>query len=145
MTDMGPQDDLGRTWPQDAAPAAPGAPGQFPGYLVTVGDIGVTNDLVVTPNGQGPLRGSQWMVNDMSRTDTRIPVWAIVLAIVFALLCLLGLLFLLAKEPVTTGYVQVTVRTGGLVHMTQIPVSDPQQVMWVRQQVAHAQTLASRA
>jgi hypothetical protein len=68
-----------------------------------------------------------------------------VLAIVFALLCLLGLLFLLAKEPVTTGYVQVTVRTGGLVHMTQIPVSDPQQVMWVRQQVAHAQTLASRA
>jgi hypothetical protein len=142
MTDMGPQDYIG---PQDGVPAAPIPHRQFPAYLLTVGDIGVTNDLVVTPNGQGPLRGSQWIVNDMSRTDTRIPPYAIVLAVVFALLCLLGLLFLLIKEPVTTGYVQVSVRTGSLTHMTQIPVSDPQQVMWIRQQVAQAQTLASRA
>lgn len=34
------------------------------------------------------------------------------LAIIFALACLLGLLFLLVKEDVTTGYVQVSVRSG---------------------------------
>jgi hypothetical protein len=105
----------------------------FAGYLLTIGDIGVTQDLVVTPNGHGPLKGSQWIVTDMSRTDTKIPTVAIVLAIIFAIFCLIGLLFLLMKERYTTGYVEVTVQTGNVLHKVQIPVSDPSQVLQIRQ------------
>jgi len=111
--------------------------------ILTIGDIGVTRRWVVTPNGTAPLRGSQWIANDQSVTSTRIPPWAIILAIVFALACLLGLLFLLVKEQVTSGYVQVTVRSGDLLHSTQIPISQPSQVQNVRQLVAEAQSMAA--
>jgi hypothetical protein len=114
-------------------------------FLLTIGDIGVTADAVVTPNGVGALAGSQWIVTDRSYTTSKIPSWAIVMAVIFALLCLLGLLFLLVKEEVTTGYAEVSVHTGDLVHMTQLPVSNPQHVMYYRQLVGQAQSLAAQA
>jgi hypothetical protein len=113
--------------------------------LLTIGDIGVTSAWVSRPNGPAPLRGSTWIVADMSVTERKIPSWAIVLAIVFALFPLLGLLFLLVREEVTRGYVQVSVRSADLNHMTQIPVSSPQQVAQMRAQVAQAQALAAQA
>jgi hypothetical protein len=81
----------------------------------------------------------------MSRTDSRIPPYAIVLAIVFALLCLVGLLFLLIKEQTTTGYVEVSVRGENLYHVTQIPISHPQQIAMVRGSVYQAQSIAAAA
>jgi len=113
--------------------------------VLTIGDIGVTRNWVVTPNGTGRLTGSQWIARDMTRTESKIPAWAIVLAIIFALLCLLGLLFLLVKETQTTGYVEVSVQAGTLFHATQVPVSTPYQVAQIRQQVSQAQTLAAAA
>ena len=113
--------------------------------VLTIGDIGVTRNWVVTPNGTARLDGSQWIARDMTRTESKIPTWAIVLAVVFALVCLLGLLFLLAKEKHTTGYVEVSVQAGNLVHATQIPVSSQYQVAQIRQQVSQAQTLAAAA
>jgi hypothetical protein len=115
------------------------------GFLLTIGDIGVTPSLVVTPNGNAPLAGSQWIAMDMSRTEKRIPSWAIVLAVVLAFACLIGLLFLLVKEETTTGYVEVSVRSGDLYHRTQIPVFDQTQIGQVRQLVGQAQTLAAQA
>src|SRR6266536_1528452 len=56
---------------------------------------------------------------------------------------LLGLLFLLAKEKYTTGYVEVSVQAGNLFHATQMPVSSQYQVAQIRQQVSQAQTLAA--
>lgn len=114
-------------------------------FVLTIGDIGVTGSVIVTPNGNAPLRGSQWIVTDQSVTQQKIPTWAIVCAIIFALFCLLGLFFLLAKEEVTTGYANVQVHSGDLLHSVQIPVSSPQQVMNLRALVAQAQTLAARA
>jgi hypothetical protein len=114
-------------------------------FLLTIGDIGITSDRVVTPNGSGPLAGSQWICTDMSRTETRIPPVAIILAIVGALLCLIGLLFLLMKEHVTTGYVEVSVRTGDIYHKVQLPVIHPAQVAQIRQQVNKAQSMAAQA
>lgn len=114
-------------------------------YLLTIGDIGLTEAWVVTPNGAAPLRGSQWIVRDNSVTMSAIPTYAIVLAIVFAVFCLLGLLFLLIKEQRTTGYVEVSVRSGNLYHVTQLPVWDPIQVQHLRSTVHHAQTLAAAA
>lgn len=115
-------------------------------YVLTIGDIGVTSDnIVVTPNGSAPLRETRWLVLDQSVTTQVIPTYAIVLAIVFALLCLLGLLFLLVKEDRTTGYVLVTVTGPGLQHSTQVPVSSPFAVAQVRSMVAQAQSMATRA
>jgi len=113
--------------------------------VLTIGDIGVTRNWVVTPNGTARLGGSQWIARDMTRTESKIPTWAIVLAVIFALVCLLGLLFLLAKEKYTTGYVEVSVHAGNLSHATQIPVSSQYQVAQIRQQVSQAQTLAAAA
>ena len=94
-------------------------------FILTIGDIGVTRHWVVTPNGTAPLAGSQWIARDLTRTESRIPPWAIVLAIIFAFFCLIGLLFLLVKEAYTTGYFEVSVNSGSLYHVTQLPVSHP--------------------
>lgn len=120
------------------------APGAQP-YLLTVGDIGVTDAWVVTPNGHAPLHGSQWIVVDRTVVGTRLPPYAIVLAVVFAVFCLLGLLFLLIKEQYIEGYVEVQVRSGTLYHVAQLPISQPLQVQQIRALVAQAQSLAAAA
>lgn len=81
--------------------------------VLSLGDITVMNDSIVTPSGTLPLKGAVWTATDMSRTEEKIPTVGIVLAIVFALFCLIGLLFLLMKEKRTTGFVQITVTSGG--------------------------------
>ena len=67
------------------------------------------------------------------------------LAIIFALFCLIGLLFLLVKETYTTGYFEVSVNSGSLYHVTQLPVSHPANVAQIRSLVNQAQTLATAA
>jgi hypothetical protein len=114
-------------------------------FVLTVGDIGVTQNWVVTPSGTAPLRGSQWIAEDRYSVRRRIPNYAIVLAVICAFFFLLGLLFLLIKEDVTTGYVQVTVRSGTLMHQTQMQVSSPAQAVAIRDLVARAQSLAALA
>lgn len=71
--------------------------------LVTIGDIACTAREVITPSGAIPVGSATWTLTDMSRTEQRSPAWAIVLAVLFALCCLLGLLFLLAREERTEG------------------------------------------
>ena len=138
--------------PQDAdvlpppPPPAPGVgPPSGPGFVLTIGDIGVTRDSVVTPNGTAPLAGSQWIVVDRTTTSSEIPTWAIVMAVLFALACLLGLLFLLVKETRVSGSVEVSVRSGSLVHLTQLPVRQIHDVDRYRWLVGQAQSLAAQA
>ncbi len=114
-------------------------------FLLTSGDIGITPDKVVTPNGSGPLAGSQWICTDLSRTETKIPTVAIILAIAFALFFFIGLLFLLMKEQVTTGYVEVSVRAGNIYHKVQIPINKADRVAQIREQVDKAQVMAAQA
>ncbi|WP_407550972.1 hypothetical protein QOM21_16755 [Streptomyces sp. Pv4-95] len=130
-----------------AQPGMGGFPGQQPagaatGMSLSLGDIAVTGDTIMTPAGPMPLRGAIWTATDMSRTEEKIPAHAVVLAIVFFLFCLLGLLFLLMKERVTTGFVQVTVNSGGRHHSTMIPVQSREQVMFVLNQVNYARSLS---
>jgi hypothetical protein len=73
--------------------------------------------------------------------DDGIPTWAIVCAVVFFFLCLLGLLFLLAKEERTTGHMQVTVQAPGFFHMTYVPVTSPMQANDVAGRVNYARAL----
>jgi hypothetical protein len=109
--------------------------------LVTVGDISVEQHRIVTPAGVLPTHGTNWSAMDMSRTEEKIPGWAIVLAIIFALACLLGLLFLLCKERTTTGFVQITVQNGNRTHNTHVGVSSPRDVADTLARVNFARTL----
>ncbi|WP_338677135.1 hypothetical protein V1460_32285 [Streptomyces sp. SCSIO 30461] len=124
-------------------PAVPGVHAGTPGMpLLSLGDITVLQDSIVTPAGTLPLKGAVWNVTDMSRTEEKIPTVAIVLAVVFAVFCLLGLFFLLMKEKVTTGFIQVSVSSGGRHHTTMIPAANPGAIQWVMGQVNYARTLS---
>ena len=125
-----------------AATTPPPPPPQA--FLLTIGDVGITQTQIITPNGSGALVGSQWIFVDTSRTETKIPTVAIILAIVFALFCLIGLLFLLMKEKTTTGYVEVTVRSGNVFYKTQIPVNTQAKIDEIRQLVSKVQALATQ-
>jgi hypothetical protein len=117
-----------------------------PGYepvRVQLGDIAVTDKHVHTPVGSFALRGTTWTVSNQTFVTQGIPAWAIVLAIVFFIFCLLGLLFLLVKERRVNGAVQVSVAGPGLSYSTYIPVYNEmavfqvsRQVDWIRYQVA---------
>ncbi|AWZ11336.1 hypothetical protein DRB96_02225 [Streptomyces sp. ICC1] len=64
------------------------------------------------------------------------------LAVIFFLFCLLGLLFLLMKERRTTGYIQITVNSAGRHHSTMIPAVDQSTYMWVMSQINQARALS---
>ncbi|MFE3886305.1 hypothetical protein ACFXPQ_25910 [Streptomyces lydicus] len=125
-----------------AGPGGFQAGAQPGGMVLSLGDIAVTGDTIMTPAGPMPLRGAVWTATDMSRTEEKMPTHAVVLAVVFFFFCLLGLLFLLMKERVTTGFVQVTVNSGGRHHTTMIPVQSREQVMFVLNQVNYARSLS---
>jgi hypothetical protein len=122
--------------PMQPAQALPAGP-----VLVTIGDISVEQYRIVTPAGVLPTQGTNWSAMDMTRTEEKIPAYAIVLAIIFFLFCLLGLLFLLIKERKTTGFVQVTVQHGNRTHNTHVAAANPSQVADTLARVNYARTL----
>ncbi|MFF9849970.1 hypothetical protein [Streptomyces litmocidini] len=122
--------------PPQYGPVGGGAP------VLCLGDITVVGDQIITPAGTMPLKGAVWNAMDMSRTEEKMPTVAIVLAVVFFVLCFLGLLFLLMKEKQTTGFVQVTVTSGGRHHSTLIPATGPDTIHWVMGQLNYARSLS---
>ncbi|MFI8827502.1 hypothetical protein [Streptomyces sp. NPDC053431] len=126
--------------PPQHAPMMPAGLGAAP--LLALGDITVVGDQIITPAGAMPLKGAVWNAMDMSRTEEKMPTVAVVLAIVFFLFCLLGLLFLLMKEKQTTGFIQVTVTSGGRHHATMIPATGPDTIHWVMGQLNYARSLS---
>jgi hypothetical protein len=112
--------------------------------IVQIGEIGVTSTVVHTPAGDIPLAGSTWQVSDYWHSEQRIPRWAVVAAIAgFCLLTVFSLLFLLVKETVARGTVQVTVTNGAQQYVARIPVTDQGQVTYVNQQVNYVRSLAA--
>lgn len=89
--------------------------------LVVVGDIAVTQHWIRTPRGVWPLAGSRWEIQDHRSTTSRVPGWAIVLAI-FGIPFSAGfsLFFLLARDQVEYGSVEVSVTGPGFYHSTQL-------------------------
>jgi len=111
--------------------------------LVTVGDIGVSATDYMTPGGTFPLARTQWIVQENVQTTSGIPTYAVVLAVIFFVFCLLGLLFLLIKEERTSGYVQVTVQGPGAFYATHIPVANRMAVGDVHQRVNYVRSLVA--
>ncbi|MEP7104599.1 MAG: hypothetical protein ABI838_01980 [Chloroflexota bacterium] len=101
----------------------------------------MTPTAVLTPSGRYPLAGTTWIVSNNTMMTESIPAFAIVLAIIFFIFCLLGLLFLLIKERKPTGFMQVSVQGPGLYHMTQVPVSQAGQIVDVEHRVGYIRGL----
>lgn len=132
-------------WAPPTPPPAPGG-GALPGgpVIVQIGEIGVTSTVVHTPAGDIPLAGSSWQVSDYWQHQQKTPTWAIVAAIAgFCVLTFLSLLFLLVKETVHRGTVQVTVTNGTRQYVARILVTDQAQVTYVHQQVNYVRSLAA--
>ncbi len=82
----------------------------------------------------------------MSTTEEHFPTSAIVLAVVFSLFCLLGLLFLvLMKQVRQVGFVQVAVQGNGFCYVTNIPVTHPQDVLAIHDEVEYARELVGQS
>jgi len=136
-----PSDPWSVPTPSPVPPPDPIPPGPV---IVQVGEIGVTSSVVHTPAGDIPLAGSTWQVSDYWHSEQKIPTWAIVCAIVgFCVLTVFSLLFLLVKETVPRGTVQVTVTNGTRQYVARIPVTDQAQVAYVHQQVNYVRSLAA--
>ncbi|GIF52243.1 hypothetical protein DFJ67_0340 [Asanoa ferruginea] len=131
------------------SPAGPSPAGPFPpaadGPIVAqIGDIRVTSAMVHTPAGSFPLAGSTWHVNDFWQTEQKTPTWAIITAILgFCVLPIASLLFLLVKETIHRGTVQVTVTSGRHQYVARTPVVDQLQVQHLHQQVNYVRALAA--
>jgi hypothetical protein len=131
--------------PPAATPSAPPGSADEPGpVIVQIAEIGVTSTVIHTPTGDIPLRGSQWQVNDYWFASQRIPTWAKLAAVLgFCVLTVFSLLFLLVKESVMQGTVQVTVTNGTRQYVARIPVRDQNAVTAINQQVNYVRTLAA--
>jgi hypothetical protein len=136
-----PSDPWSLPAPDPTPPPGALAPGPV---IVQVGEIGVTSTIVHTPAGDIPLAGSTWQVSDYWHHEQRIPQWAIIAAVVgFCVLTVFSLLFLLAKETISRGTVQVTVTNGIQQYVARIPVTDQNQVAYIHQQVNYIRSLAA--
>lgn len=112
--------------------------------IVQIAEIAVTPSTVHTPAGDIPLAGSSWHVADFWQTEQRTPTWAIVLAIVgFFCLTVFSLLFLLAKQTIYRGTVQVTVTNNTRQYVARIPVTHQAQVHHIHHQVNYVRSLAA--
>jgi len=119
--------------------------GQPEQQLTSVGDIGISQNWIMTPNGSYPIRGSLWTVTDMTQYRESVSTAGVVLCLIFVWFCLLGLLFLLMKDRSYTGYVQVTVQGKGFHYSTMIPVNNSGVAYSVNQTVNYARNLAATA
>jgi hypothetical protein len=110
--------------------------------LLAIGDITVSKYWIVTLDSQAPIAGSTWDVVDLTRVVKKHPTWTIVLAVI---LFPIGLLFLLVKEDKTYGVLEVRVTADKFFRATQVPVTSPDEVHRIRQDVNRAQSLAIAA
>ncbi|MCL2849204.1 MAG: hypothetical protein FWE61_04040 [Micrococcales bacterium] len=125
----------------------PYSPYPQPGFL-QIGDIQVRDGMVLTPVGACPLRGSRWTMIDHTRIDRRTPTWAVVMSIVgFFCLTVLSLLFLLAKEQVVSGFVEVVVSNDEhrFTYRTVVPAVNQMVVPMVHDQMRQAEAMANYA
>ncbi|HEX7744599.1 MAG TPA: hypothetical protein VF462_04980 [Micromonosporaceae bacterium] len=130
--------------PGHPAPAFPPSPAAHGPAVARIGEITVTSTTVHTPTGDLRLTGSTWQVADYWHNEQKTPAWAIAAAIVgFCVLTVFSLLFLLVKETVYRGTVQVTVTSGQQQYVARIPVRSQAEVQQINQQVNYVRSLAA--
>jgi hypothetical protein len=112
--------------------------------VALIGEIAVTPTSIRTPTGEIPLAESSWQVADYWQSEQKTPTWAIVAAVLgFCVLAFFSLLFLLVKQTVYRGTVQVTVTNGQRQYVARIPVTTQEQVQQIHHQVNYVRSLAA--
>jgi hypothetical protein len=124
-----------------STPVPAGAPEQI---LASFNDIHFSQHWVVTPYGSKPLKGARLIFTNTFQPQQFIPVWAIVLAVLFFPI---GLLFLLVKDTRTTTNYQFTVNTDGFSYQTVILAipGQPAQFIDLQNRTNYVQTLIAAA
>lgn len=114
--------------------------------MVQIGEIACTQNWLMVPGSTVPLSGCDFQLRESVTVQRRIPPYAIVLAIIFFMACLLGLLFLLIQEDVLSGSVEVTVsKPGGPKFNASVPVRSQRDIDEVRSKVDYARALVVQA
>lgn len=128
-------------------------------HMANLGDVQVYERVIVTPVGQWPMRGAQFLLAQQPQVVRRttgvgvgLAVASVALALITAvftcgggLIFLLGLLFLLLKDEGLAGPAIVVIRAGGQVYQAQVPLAAPSQLPWLVNNVNYCQALAARA
>jgi hypothetical protein len=117
----------------------------MPAHLVSIGNVHVTEQHVVTPAGTWPLADVNVTTSDQTATTTHTPGWAIVMVILFIWFFLLSLLFLLARESRVSGFIAVHIQAGAYSYTEQVPVYSAQQRFDVLNRVVFLQGAIGRA
>ena len=113
--------------------------------MFVLGDMRIGQVWVVTPFGTAPMHGAHFHAQESYLYEQRTPQWAIITGVITAVFCLLGLLFLLCKEPVAQPVVDITVTSGAFRHTTRVRTYDPMTTHQIMTSVARAQQLADNA
>ncbi|MDQ0241458.1 hypothetical protein [Arthrobacter bambusae] len=113
--------------------------------LVSIGNVHVTEQYVMTPAGTWPLAQVNVTTTDQTSTTTHTPAWAIVMVILFIWFFLLSLLFLLARETRISGFVAVHIQAGNYSYTEQVPVYSAVQRADVLNRALYVQSLIGRA
>ncbi len=130
-----------RALTRDLVAAPPAGAGEQ--VVARFGDIEVTRSWVRCPTGSFALQGSVWRCFDYWYVTRVTPGWAVALAVLgFFVVPFVSLLFLLIKEPRTTGVLQVAVWDGARQHVVDLPVGDPAQARTIECQVGRVRAMA---
>ncbi|WP_354191234.1 hypothetical protein [Arthrobacter sp. UYCu712] len=98
-----------------------------PPLLLSIGNVHVTEQHVITPAGTWPLADVNVTTSDQTSTTTHTPAWAIVMVFLFIWFFLLSLLFLLARETRISGFIAVHIQARGYSYTEQVPVYSAQE------------------
>ncbi|MFE2999371.1 hypothetical protein ACFXG4_30730 [Nocardia sp. NPDC059246] len=109
---------------------------------MSIGDITVFPGVIVTPSGPMMLKGAMWNAVDNSRVETKMPAYAIVLAILLFPVCFVGVFCLLIRETEFSGFVEVSVASGGRYHQTLIPVLQRETFAEIMSRVSYARSVS---
>ena len=127
-------------------------------HMANLGDVQVYERVIVTPVGQWPMRGAQFMLAQQPQAVRKTTTAGVVLAVVscvlalalvwlcgIGLIFLFGLFFLAMKEERLVGPAIVVIRSGQMHYQAQIQLEAPSQLPWLVNNVNYCQALAARA
>jgi hypothetical protein len=123
----------------------PDVPPATKAYLHSIGDIGVTKTLVVTPTGTCALRDSVWRLVDHTEVRSTTTRRYEKLVTRFARRAPMGRLLRLVLEPVKSGYFEVSVDGGAIAHAVRVPINDVAAALATQAEFTHIQELAQSA
>jgi hypothetical protein len=121
-----------------------------PPILLTIGDIVITSERVMTRYRSGALAGSQWCFLNMSKVEYSSSAFSDakpshLRGIPLPILLLMWFFSALSRKATISGYAQVSVQSSVFYYKTQIPINSNADLNRIRELVNKAQSLAAQA